>query len=124
MLTCDQCRSALLDRHYGLLDAAETTALDAHLATCPACQAEQLTVERFGRLLTAAARTEFPDVRFVAPAEAPAPAGYTTTDARPARRPFWSVAGWAVAAGLLLAGRSSAKKLRVIELARHRFRVI
>ena len=41
MLTCDRCRAALLDRQYGLLDAAEATAVDAHLAACPACQAEQ-----------------------------------------------------------------------------------
>ena len=69
MLTCDHCRAALLDRHYGLLDAADAAAVDAHLAGCPACQAEQIAVERFGRLLAAAARTEFPDVRFVAPAD-------------------------------------------------------
>ncbi len=102
MLTCDQCRAALLDRQYGLLDAAETAAAEAHLAACAACQAEQARVERLGRLLSAAARTDFPDVRFVAPAvDAPAPVGYRTKGRR--QRSYWSIAGWAVAAALLLA---------------------
>src|SRR5262245_13567384 len=104
MLTCDQCRSALLDRHYGLIEATDAAALDAHLATCPTCQTEQRNVERFGRLVADAARADFPDVRFVAPAAEPASAaGYTTNGARPGRRQFWSIAPWAVAAGLLLA---------------------
>jgi hypothetical protein len=104
MLTCDQCRSALLDRQYDLLDAAESAALDAHLATCQKCQAEQRAVERFGRLVSAAARTEFPDVRFVAPANRLA-----ATRVREPRAPLRrlrlaaSLAAGALAAGLVLA---------------------
>ena len=43
MLTCDKCRAALLDHQYGLLDAADAAAVDAHVAACPACRAEQAT---------------------------------------------------------------------------------
>src|SRR4051794_29662385 len=102
MLTCDQCRSALLDRHYGLLDAADA-ALDAHLAACPACQAEQLAVERFGRLLSAAARTEFPDVRFVAPTEVGLAAARSGARSPAPLRAAAYRLGWVVAAALLLA---------------------
>jgi hypothetical protein len=67
MLTCDRCRAALLDRQYGLLDATEMTAIETHLGTCSDCRAEQARVERFGRLLSAAAKREFPEVQFIAP---------------------------------------------------------
>src|SRR5947209_10286836 len=98
MLTCDRCRIALLDRQYGLLEPSDAAAVEAHLVTCPSCRAEQARIERFGRLLTAAARSDFPDVRFVAPDRAPASAR------GPARR---SLAAkplvWGIAAALLIA---------------------
>src|SRR5581483_5985697 len=97
MMTCAHCRAALLDRLYGLLDPAEVAAVDAHLAGCPACQAEQLRAARVQRLLAAAARTEFPDVRFTPPAvdAAPAPAAKSGGP-----RLRWL--GWAVAAAVVL----------------------
>jgi hypothetical protein len=104
MLTCDRCRTALLDRQYGLLDGAEVAAMETHLAGCTACRAEQARVERFGRLLSAAARSEFPDVRFVAPGvttvrgEAP-----PVARGRPRGNLATKWAGAALAAGLLLA---------------------
>jgi anti-sigma factor RsiW len=105
MLTCDYCRTALLDRQYGLLDAAEAAAVNAHVAACPACQAEQLRVERFGKLLTAAARTEFPDVRFVAPSnELFRREAQPSADGGGGRPPAAKRYGaWAVAAAILLA---------------------
>jgi hypothetical protein len=107
MLTCEKCRAALLDRQYGLLDAADAAALDAHVAACPACRTERAKVERFGRLLSAAARTDFPDVRFVAPAEH---TGLSATrslrsGAGRSRAPFRAavnLVAWAVAACLVL----------------------
>src|SRR5690349_19226082 len=99
MLTCAQCRAAQLDRLYDLLDPAEAAALDAHLSACPACQAERLKAERVQRLLSAAARTEFPGVRFEAPA-ATAPASAPARDGRKtgaAGRPRFRWLGWAVA---------------------------
>src|SRR5581483_2889348 len=66
-------------------------------AGCPACQAEQLRAARVQRLLAAAARTEFPDVRFTPPAvdAAPAPAAKSGGP-----RLRWL--GWAVAAAVVL----------------------
>src|SRR5947209_14417143 len=101
MLTCDQCRAALLDRQYGLLDPAAAAALDAHLAGCPACQVELLKAERFGRLLATAARAEFPDVRFVAPSDPATPVGDAASAGRPRTWTVWSVTGWMAAAAVL-----------------------
>jgi hypothetical protein len=105
MVTCDRCQAALLDRHYGLLDAADGAAVDAHLASCPICQAEQLRVERFGRLLSAAARSEFPDVRFAAPADTQLVSRDAEHSGAVRRRAPRLVnrLTWAIAAGLLLA---------------------
>src|SRR5947208_2611894 len=104
MLTCDQCRSSLLDRQYGLLDAADSAAVETHLANCPACQAEQRAMERFSRLLSAAARSEFPAVRFVAPADV-APAAPKRDDRAPFRRLRVAAnrLAWAVAVCLAVA---------------------
>jgi predicted anti-sigma-YlaC factor YlaD len=103
MLSCDRCRTALLDRHYGLLDSADSAAVDAHLADCPACRAEQVRVERFGRLLSAAARSEFPDVRFIAPADVtPVSRDATRSGAGRAYRHHHFRVGWAIAAVLFI----------------------
>lgn len=103
MMKCERCRAALLDKQYGLLDSAAAASLDEHLAGCPACQAEQLKLERFGRLLSSAARTEFPDFRFVAPADRQTTLGYSTEGSRLSRlsRAKWTQ--WIVAAAVLLA---------------------
>jgi hypothetical protein len=104
MLNCESCRTALLDRHYGLLETTDVAGIEAHLAGCPACRAEQARVERFGRLLITAARSEFPDVRFVAPVAEPlnreaAPSVHGPAWSRLAAQPL----KWAVAAAVLLA---------------------
>src|SRR5207244_1282143 len=102
MLTCTECRSLLLDRLYDLLEPTEEATVTAHLADCPACQAEHLKAERVQRLISTAARTEFPDVRFIAPAAEVAPAAPSRDGApRPAGFPRWL--GWAVAAAVLVA---------------------
>jgi hypothetical protein len=68
MNTCEHYQEQLLDRLYGLLDATEVRELEAHLASCPACQSAQPQAEVHKQLIAAAARAEFPAVRFQAPA--------------------------------------------------------
>ena len=67
MMRCHDCQTLLLDHAYGLLDAAEAASVQSHLAGCPACQAAFQDVGRAQGLFAQAAKTEFPNVRFVAP---------------------------------------------------------
>jgi hypothetical protein len=87
----------MLDHLYDLLDEAERGQLLDHVAGCPACQASLEAARAQQALLARAARLHFPDVRFAAPADEPAVALF-----RPPSR-LRRLAGWAVAAGLLLA---------------------
>lgn len=64
MPPCTQCRSQLLDHLYGLLDTADSAAVEAHLATCPECAAY---AKKSSGLLAAAAKSAFPDVNFRQP---------------------------------------------------------
>ncbi|MCI0402460.1 MAG: zf-HC2 domain-containing protein, partial [Acidobacteria bacterium] len=100
MAACTSFQSQMLDYLYDLLDADEGRALEEHLKVCPPCQAALKEAQGHRRLLSVAAKSDFPAVRFTVPsADAPAP-----EDRPPAvllRRPRW--AGWAVAATLLLA---------------------
>jgi hypothetical protein len=98
MYTCADCQPRLLDDLYGLLEPDESKQLLDHLTTCPDCRRARAEAERVQKLLAAAARSEFPDVRFTAPAADVTPAARV-----PARRSWTRVLGWAVAAGLLLA---------------------
>ena len=93
----------MLEYLYDLLDATDRQAVQDHLDACPACQAELARAGEQRRLLAAAARMEFPDVRFTPPVEtvqaaAPAvvPMPQPTRKTRPWRR-------WAAAAAILLA---------------------
>src|SRR5262245_21671929 len=97
---CDEARERLLDSLYDLLDEGEQAALAAHLAGCAACQAALEKARQQQRLLAAAARLEFPAVRFVPPADAPAAAAALFPVPARAARPWRR---WAVAAGVLLA---------------------
>src|SRR5262245_47270968 len=102
MATCRHYQAQMLDRLYDLLDAADARALDLHLTSCPACQTAMGQSERVQRLLAAAAKTEFPNVRFQAPA-AGAELARATAVAAPTRRSFWRWTSVAVAACLLVA---------------------
>jgi hypothetical protein len=98
MNACEPFQDQFLDYLYDLLDAPEKAALEAHVAVCPACQSALERARGQQKLLAAAARAEFPQVRFEAPAEAPATVPLAARP-RPVRR--WR--RWAVAAAALIA---------------------
>src|SRR5262245_21450285 len=102
MSTCRHYQAQMLDRLYDLLDAADARALDLHLSSCPACQTAMGQAERVQRLLAAAAKTEFPNVRFEAPAAGAEVVRPAATVTAPPRRSFWRWASPAVAACLLM----------------------
>ena len=93
----------MLEYLYDLLDAPERQAVQEHLDACPACRTELARAGEQRRLLAAAARMEFPDVRFTPPAGT-APAAVAAVVAMPRlakkARPWRR---WAAAAAILLA---------------------
>ncbi len=116
-MNCQHCQPLLLDHLYGLLDGPEAAAVDAHLASCPACTAARAETARVQGLFARAAKSAFPATRFEAPvpaktgARTPAPASkpsalpFPAPLPRPGDRTF-RVAGilsWAVAAAVLIA---------------------
>jgi anti-sigma factor RsiW len=104
MHDCNHSESLLLEHLYGLLDDADERALQDHLAGCPACRAALERARGQQRLLAAAAKGEFPAVRFEPPAEeehAPEVVSLPSPAAAPRRARRWG--RWAVAAALLLA---------------------
>src|SRR5207244_2905792 len=125
MLPCTDCRPLILDHLYGLLDAAESAAVEAHLATCPACAAARAAAAKVQGLIAKAAKGAFPAVRFDAPAAKPSkPVATPAARAQAAPEPLatpaaaaargsgaaaarsWRVAvwlPWAVAAAVLVA---------------------
>src|SRR5438309_12054801 len=68
MLSCESCRGQLLEYLYDLLDGAERQGLQEHVEQCPACQAALVKARAHQQLLGKAAKSEFPGVRFEAPA--------------------------------------------------------
>jgi hypothetical protein len=93
----------MLEYLYDLLDEPERQAMQAHLAGCALCRAELAKATGQQKLLAAAARMEFPGVRFTAPTEqVQAAAPSVVPMVRPAKkaRPWRR---WAVAAAILLA---------------------
>jgi anti-sigma factor RsiW len=101
---CETHRALMLEYLYDLLEAEQRQALEAHLATCAACQAEMERSRRHKSLLATAARMEFATVRFVAPVDEPATAAPLVAPL-PERavkaRPGWQ--RWAMAAAVLVA---------------------
>jgi hypothetical protein len=98
MSPCEVCQLQLLNHLYGLLDVEESQALTGHLQGCAACRAALNKLETKRKLLAAAAKAEFPDVRFQPPAPAKPVEVFPI---RPKRSlPGW--VRWAVAAGVLV----------------------
>src|SRR5262249_9577881 len=124
MRTCDAFQAELLNHLYDLLDDEERRDLAAHLDTCPDCQAARTALEGKRKLLAAAAKTEFPGVRFQPPAEEPAPAAPRKVSLPTPVLPKWGK--WAIAAGLLLtvglagglAGMGYARHRSAVDMAR------
>ncbi len=99
MHPCPSCQAQMLEYLYDLLDPAERQAVQDHLDACAACRAGLDKAREQQNLLAAAARMEFADVHFAAPAEAPA----VVPMPAPARRKTPSWRRWAAAAAILLA---------------------
>ncbi len=99
MHSCESCQNLLLESLYGLLDDADQQPLQAHLVGCAACQAALAQVQKQQHLFAAAAKLEFPAVRFVEPAKEPAPAPRLPLPKPAAVRPWRR---WASAAALWL----------------------
>ena len=80
----------------------EQRAFQEHLRQCPTCPARLREARQQQQLLAAAARDEFPEVRFEAPQEvAPVAEPTLVVPIKRARAvPVWS--RWAIAAGVLL----------------------
>ncbi len=101
MKSCADYQAVMLDYLYDLLDAHEGEEFQEHLRQCGPCQAALTRAQAQQRLLAAAAKTAFPEVRFQNP-----PAKLTVTP--PATRGDGNGASsrgwvrWAIAAGLLL----------------------
>jgi anti-sigma factor RsiW len=104
---CHHWEPLLLDYLYDLLDAEEACALEAHLQTCPQCRQGLTQAKRQQKLIGAAARREFPRVRFEPPSEAVPSEAASGEKAivvgLPRVRRSWDWKPWAVAAGILLA---------------------
>jgi hypothetical protein len=97
MTPCETCQSQLLHYLYGLLDVEDGRALAEHLASCEACRAALAKLESKRKLLAAAAKAEFPGVRFRPPPAAEPVEVFPVKG----RRLFPRWARWAVAAGVL-----------------------
>jgi hypothetical protein len=103
MINCETCQSQLLHHLYGLLDAAERQALHNHLGFCPTCTAALEKARQQQQILAAAAKSEFPEVRFSAVPQAP-----TLSAPRLRARQQRGWGRWAVAACILILLGSSA----------------
>ncbi len=104
MNPCESFQARLIHHLYGLLEDDDQKALAAHLETCADCRAALASLEDKRLLLAAAAKAEFPEVQFKAPADrtpAPRPQTLPLERPRPVRR---ARLRWAVAASVLLAG--------------------
>ena len=107
MLTHERFRELLLDYLYDLLDPAEAAQMEAHVSAHPEARLE---LDRARSLLAAAARVEFPAVRFEAPTApqeaALQPASPRPSETAPATRTRSLrrvIIGWAAAICALLA---------------------
>lgn len=101
MRSCDDYHAQMLDYLYDLLEDDERLALQEHVKDCADCSAALQRAQAQKRLLAAAARLPFPEVRFEPPVTVPTQDAAARPFAPAARRPAWLP--WAVAAGLLFA---------------------
>src|SRR5262245_34420580 len=115
---CTELQSQMLDYVYDLLDGDDRRQFADHLEQCKACQDALRAAQSDQHLFAAAARMEFPNVRFQVPVEEPTPSLRLVEPEKPAvaaadngpavlpiaptvRRVRWQ--RWALAATVLLA---------------------
>lgn len=101
-MNCELFQAQLLDHMYGLLEADDSLALIEHAGSCEPCRSALLRADGERKLLGAAAKLEFPGLRFQAPA-ADQPALKFKAPARPRTRPPIRWQRWAAAAAVLAA---------------------
>jgi hypothetical protein len=99
MTNCESYQDQLLAYLYDLLEPAERQGLEAHLEQCAPCRAALGRARNQQSLLAAAAKREFPNVRFQPPQAEPFHEEPSIRFERPARRAWRR---WAIAAGILL----------------------
>lgn len=99
MLNCETCCSRMLEYLYDLLEDDERQAWNAHLQDCAACQAELARAKTHQNLLATAAKMEFANVHFAAPAATDRAATLPLQTKSP--RLHWR--RWLAAAAVLLA---------------------
>lgn len=101
MERCKQCQDLMLEYLYDLLEGAERQEFLDHLGQCAACQAALERARGQQKLLAAAARMPFPEVRFEPPRTEPAAPTVSAVVVKMPSRRRW--VHWAVAAGILIA---------------------
>jgi hypothetical protein len=113
---CGPYQAHLLDYLYDLLEGEEHQSLQQHLNRCADCQAALRAARGQQQMLAAAARMEFPGVRFEAPEEV------LPFAQRPAARPARPWGRWVAAAALVAAvvGLGGAGGLSAVDYARAR----
>jgi hypothetical protein len=121
-MRCEHYQDLMLDHLYGLLDESDSAAVDTHLTGCAGCTAAHAAAAATQGLLARAAKSTFPNVRFVPPDQAvtldltptperkhgsavhPLPNGRLSESAKPSQpaRTRISWERWVVAASLLV----------------------
>ena len=69
-MRCEHYQDLMLDHLYGLLDESDATAVDTHLTGCASCTAVREAAAHDQKLLARAAKSSFPNVRFIPPDQA------------------------------------------------------
>src|SRR6266851_9548194 len=100
MQRCEACQSQMLEYLYDVLEDVERLAFREHLDQCAVCQAVLIKAQTQQNLLAAAARLEFPEVRFQSPADPVAPLPRATVPL-PYIRPIPNWRRWTAAAAIL-----------------------
>lgn len=100
MFHCEQVQAQLIDRLYDLLEPEALAAFDAHIGSCATCSQALAKAREFQALVGKAAKSEFPEVRFTAPAPSQPAQPKVVARSRGALRRFTR---FALAAALFLA---------------------
>src|SRR5215472_13914745 len=95
MNNCDQFQTQLLAYLYDLLEPDEAQTVKSHLEACPVCRTALERAQNQKKILSVAAKAEFPNVQFQPPESE------RVATAR-ARRRLPPVPRWAIAASILL----------------------